>query len=205
MADRQVIPAVAIEVARGERETEVVVRLARPGAGNRILRPELRAPEVEPGLFSVEHHGVAGAGDRAARAQVPQRSSDGQVVALITVEITHGDRSAELGSDLRLAAEVVFGPLQVYRLDEAAGGAENDVDRSSTGFGLLPVAVLARDADREVVIGVRVEVSCRQGVAEQVLRLRDSVHPGDVLMERVSLGRLQSEVGTGDQHDQAGG
>ena len=90
--DREVGPAVAVEVAGGERRAERVAALGRFEDAGAVLGPQLVAGRGQPAAGAVDHVDRAGAGGRPdAVAGRP----DGEVVPTVAVQVGGRERRPE--------------------------------------------------------------------------------------------------------------
>src|SRR5690606_14903297 len=89
--DGEVRDAVAVEVARGEGEAELVAGLGDADDVRRVLAPEGVAGGDAARMTVVGAHG---AGVRRA-AHVEPDGADGEVVAAVAVEVARGEGVAE--------------------------------------------------------------------------------------------------------------
>ena len=188
LTDGEVVAAVAVEVAGGEREAEPVSRLvvgtrAENSALSQVVGPRV----IEPGSRrrAVEHGDLTGVDAGFPGSQVLERRADDEVVdwtseVQVAVEVAHRESTAEAIALLAWAAarEIALQPDRVVR-EEQAELAPHDHLYRARGF-------LSRHADRQVVEAVAVEVAGRHGVAEIVVDLGPVMDALGVLMRRES-------------------
>ena len=177
-ADRQVVVGVAVEVAGGERGAELVGR----GGATRGRNLPAGGVAVDPvGVLDVEAVGGAVVNFHRADRDVAvvgmtfRRNPHREVVEEVAVEIAGGEGVAELLPSLRggRAADEALEEDGARRrgLEPLARDPVADDDDAAVGAAAAGEAVVERDARREVVGAVTVEVARRDGPGEVVARL----------------------------------
>ena len=199
-ADRQIAAAVAVEIAYGQGLAEELAHAGGVEDTGAVLAPELVAGRRQTPRAAVEDVDRAGIVDAP---DVLAGDADRQIVAPVAIEIARGQGAAEYVVRLGGVEDTgaVLAPELVSGRREAIGAAVEDVDRARDAGA---AHALVRDADRQIVAAVAVEVARGQGVAEVVEGLAAVEDTGAVLApERVSGPR--EAIGAAVEHvDRAG-
>ena len=149
----QVVIAVAVQIARGKRCTELVAGLGGVGHAAAALAERLGPGRRQPRGGAVEDvHGPR----VGSRAGVLAGRAERQVGEPVAVEVAGRERGAEPIARLGGPAESVLVPDLVAGIGQPAGRAVEDVDRAGVGGG---ADVLERGTDRAVGEPVTVEVA----------------------------------------------
>ncbi len=158
--DRQIVVAVAVEVARGERLSEPVARFAS-FSGEAVLADQRVAGAVESVCGAVEQ--MHGALVEIAGAPGLARHADREIVVVVVVEVADGERVTELVARLRGAADPALSLHQGDPDRDVAAEpcvAAQDEDASAAVRGA---------ADRHLGQSVAVEVAGRECAAQEAL------------------------------------
>jgi hypothetical protein len=91
-ADGEVVPQIAVEVARRERPPEAVAALGDLADSGRVLMPDLTTGRGEAARGAVDHVGRSGVADRA---DALERNARCEVGPRIAVQVPGGERLAE--------------------------------------------------------------------------------------------------------------
>ncbi len=189
--DRQVVVAVAVEIAGRQREAEVVVGFRerrRVGLGQHEAGRQLdavREPVVDPDAARIDDG-----------ADIVVRQAHRQVVEAVAVEVADRQRIAELDRVVQGRARAEQRGAQV---PQAAHRPPVDGDHAVRGGGHQPVG-LPGGGHGQIVAAVTVEVAGSQRVAEQVAGVGD-LGRLDALAQQ---GQVRACRRGGDRHEQAG-
>src|SRR5262249_45026005 len=127
--------------------------------------------------------------------------ADPEVGEVVAVEVARHQRRADPRVGVDGAAPVAFVPDLVAGRGETRGTAVQDVHEARI---ITERQVFARDADRQVVLAVAVEVAGRQARAEVVATLRSPRDVGTGLVPALTAGPLQAAAGAVQDGHRAG-
>ncbi len=173
-ADRQIVEAIAVEVAHRQRIAEVFARQARAAAEDLLCGQAFGAREVENAGRPLQHVNRSGVRERG----VVLGNTDDQIVEAVVAEVA-ARQGPPKGGGLGLARS--GDQLVASARPQTAGVAEEYVDRG----GRERTEVLAGHRRRDVVEAVGVEVADRERGAETILQAGRIVDPRRVLIEAI--------------------
>ncbi len=198
--DSEVVAAIVVEVAGGQRPTELFEGRGLPFHARFVLMQPQAASRPGPLRAALHHHDRAGVEDAS---EVFLGHTDGEIVERIAIEVTRGEARAESISSFRRvghAVEVLMQEQAVLRR-EAAGIPEENKHRT----GAHDISdVFARDAHRQVGQPVSIIIAGTHCRPEAVVIFGLIRHPCHRLAQKLATARIETTLAAQEHHNPAG-